>query len=346
MGDRIEPGPYAAREAEDWATVVQEQITDLDLPEIVPFDPDLDDAPEDTEYGCAGVSPDEAEGDATASAINTLFGRLWPHCDAKNHLVTVRAPVSGARFPVHAGIAPIMVEGLRRQEHGIGGPAYLCKPAQCGAFNCRPIGGTRSPSNHSGALAVDINWTDNPFRKGARYAIPEWVWRMWESLGYYWGGRYSDFMHVEYLKSPAEANEMVQRLGGGGGRPVIERGATGDAVRKVQDFMGIPVTNVFDAETERVVRAYQQDSGLDPDGIVGNATWNRMEQDMSKIDDIHHELTFRLPNRRGDGSEWGDSVLGYATNGDAHSWHAWKILEDVVKRLERIEAALPKAPTR
>ena len=105
--------------------------------------------------------------------VNTSFGRLWPHCDAKNHLVVVRAPISGARFPVHSGIAPLVAEGLRRQELGIGGPAYLCDPSQCGGNNCRKIAGTNSPSNHSGALAIDDNWRDNPFKKGARYKMPE-----------------------------------------------------------------------------------------------------------------------------------------------------------------------------
>ena len=154
-------------------------------------------------------------------AVNTSFGRLWPHCDAKGHLVTVRAPVSGARFPVHAGIAPLVAEGLRRMERGIGGPAYLCDPPQCGANNCRKIAGTNSPSNHSGALAFDLNWRQNPFKKGARYTMPEWVWKMWEWLGFYWGGRYHDYMHIEYLKTPAMARARMLELGllGGGPQP-------------------------------------------------------------------------------------------------------------------------------
>jgi len=153
-------------------------------------------------------------------AVNTSFGRLWPHCDAKGHLVTVVAPVSGARFPVHSGIAPLVTEGLRRQELGIGGPAYVLDPSQCGAYNCRKIAGTNSPSNHSGGLAFDQDWRRNPFKKGAQYAMPVWVWKMWEWLGFYWGGRYHDFMHFEWLKTPAAARARMLELGLlGGGRP-------------------------------------------------------------------------------------------------------------------------------
>lgn len=58
MGDRTAADPHAARLREDWMAVAQEQTADTELPEIVPFDPDLDDVPEDVEYGCAGVCPD------------------------------------------------------------------------------------------------------------------------------------------------------------------------------------------------------------------------------------------------------------------------------------------------
>jgi len=47
-----------ARERGDWALVAQEQIADPNFPDIVPFDPALDDVSEDVEYGCAGHLPD------------------------------------------------------------------------------------------------------------------------------------------------------------------------------------------------------------------------------------------------------------------------------------------------
>lgn len=220
-------------------------------------------------------------------AVNRSFGRLWPYCDARAHLVTVVAPVSGARFPVHAGIAPLVVEGLRRQELGIGGPAYLCKPAQCGAFNCRPISGTNSPSNHSGGLALDENWGENPYRKGARYAMPEWVWKMWEELGFYWGGRYSDFMHIEWLKTPAEAAAAIRRLAGGAGsigRAVLKVGSHGTGVEECQRMLGIVMDGRFGPATEQAVVSFQRSCGLEADGVVGPATWAALDRRVAEQD--------------------------------------------------------------
>jgi len=47
-----------AREQNNWAAVAQEQVSDPDFPEIVSFDPRLDDVAPDVEYGCAGHLPD------------------------------------------------------------------------------------------------------------------------------------------------------------------------------------------------------------------------------------------------------------------------------------------------
>lgn len=72
----------------------------------------------------------------------------------------------------------------------------------------RPDGGFSStPSNHSWGLAIDINAPENPFG-GTRHAIPEVMGNFWESYGFRWGGHYSstrDWMHMEYLGSPADA---------------------------------------------------------------------------------------------------------------------------------------------
>lgn len=275
------------------------------------------------------------KGEVAKIAVNRSFGRLWPHCDAKRSLVTVRAPVSGARFPVHAGIAPLVAEGLRRMERGVGGPAYLCKPAQCGAFNCRPIGGTRSPSNHSGALAMDINWNDNPFRKGARYAMPEWVWRMWESLGFYWGGRYSDFMHIEYLKTPAAAAAAVRGLTGGAGPTsggtTLRPGDTGDAVRKAQRAMAIKVDGHYGSATEAAVRDIQRANGLTVDGICGPATWAALDRE-----DVMNLAQERKMDRIGVRLE--ETATAILRLAEAQKELAEKMDERVVALLEQILA--------
>lgn len=58
-------------------------------------------------------------------------------------------------------------------------------------------------------------------------------------------------------------------------RPTLRRGAPGneDAIKQVQQKLGLARNGVFDADTEAAVRQFQRDKGLVPDGIVGPRTW-------------------------------------------------------------------------
>lgn len=72
------------------------------------------------------------------------------------------------------------------------------------------------------------------------------------------------------------------------GRP-LERGSVGEDVRTIQqqlnrirkNYPAIPpiteVSNVFDEETENAVRAFQRIFNLEPDGVVGKATWYKIK---------------------------------------------------------------------
>lgn len=53
---------------------------------------------------------------------------------------------------------------------------------------------------------------------------------------------------------------------------MLRRGARGDAVRKLQQQLGIKVDGVFGPQTERAVRDFQRKNGLKVDGIVGPKT--------------------------------------------------------------------------
>ena len=63
------------------------------------------------------------------------------------------------------------------------------------------------------------------------------------------------------------------------GQPTISRGATGDAVRRLQRALrrtpnlGLAVDGVFGASTEAAVKDFQQGAGLTVDGVVGPLTW-------------------------------------------------------------------------
>ena len=72
------------------------------------------------------------------------------------------------------------------------------------------------------------------------------------------------------------------------GRP-LSRGAVGEDVRTIQqqlnrirrNYPAIPsiteVSTVFDEETENAVRAFQRIFNLEPDGVVGKATWYKIK---------------------------------------------------------------------
>jgi peptidoglycan hydrolase-like protein with peptidoglycan-binding domain len=65
--------------------------------------------------------------------------------------------------------------------------------------------------------------------------------------------------------------------------PTIKRGSTGAAVRRAQNRLNQrgydpgPLDGLFGNKTHRAVRFYQQDRGLDDDGIVGPRTWARLD---------------------------------------------------------------------
>ena len=65
----------------------------------------------------------------------------------------------------------------------------------------------------------------------------------------------------------------------------LRLGSQGENVRQLQIFLNriaesypsvpsVPVTGVFGNQTQASVRAFQSQFGLEPDGIVGAASWN------------------------------------------------------------------------
>ena len=57
----------------------------------------------------------------------------------------------------------------------------------------------------------------------------------------------------------------------------VRQGDSGEAVMAVQSqWRFIDIDGVFGANTDALVRAFQHQSGLDADGIVGPQTWQRM----------------------------------------------------------------------
>lgn len=70
----------------------------------------------------------------------------------------------------------------------------------------------------------------------------------------------------------------------------LRAGATGDEVFTLQNLLNewgfvCPPTGVFDENTEKAVRDFQQAQGLTADGIVGKRTWETL-QDESQLTNL------------------------------------------------------------
>lgn len=129
-----------------------------------------------------------------------------------------------ARYTLHGGgvvtVDVLVVDALKALNAVLIDWDYRTRRADTGAYNCRPITGGTNYSLHAYGIAVDLNWSTNPYGRtlvtdmpigmieaieGIRTASGVQVWR--------WGGRYSnnkDAMHFEVVASPAELARGIQ----------------------------------------------------------------------------------------------------------------------------------------
>lgn len=231
--------------------------------------------------------------DFARTAADRGWGSGWPKCVAGSDLATVVADRSGTRIAVRKGLA-VLVDTLIDWTERADGGNYLLKKGQCGGFNCRPIKGTNVASNHSWAVAVDLNWNDNPLTSSGQHTIPTHVAEVWKKYGFGWGGNYTgpkkDWMHFEFMGTPADAAERTQaalrELSPGttqsdaAGAGPLRRGSTGPAVAALQerlnrghpDFSHLVVDSDFGPSTEAAVREFQRRVSLTVDGVAGPRT--------------------------------------------------------------------------
>lgn len=187
-------------------------------------------------------------------------------------------------IPIRADVAPLFLEMARWWDTW----ETLMVPG-CWGYAYRPIRGvTTGLSNHASGTAIDLNAPRHALGAiGTLGVHKDAVIAKARSLGLRSGAEYSgrkDEMHCELAVSLAEALEIVRRLqtppGAAGsppaGRPTIQRGSSGDAVKLVQRWLGLAQDGIFGPATEAKVRWYQQMKGLTVDGIVGPKTWATM----------------------------------------------------------------------
>jgi len=92
----------------------------------------------------------------------------------------------------------------------------------------------------------------------------------WQSFARRYNGsgqvdHYARLMEAAYRQHSGERSAVVLRVG-----------ARGAAVRDLQTALGIDVDGAFGPSTLRAVEAFQRDTGLPVDGIVGHRTWTAL----------------------------------------------------------------------
>lgn len=111
--------------------------------------------------------------------------------------------------------------------------------------------------------------------------------------------------------------------GGGGGDthlPLLEKGSTGSAVTTLQYLLrhngqSLAVDGIFGPGTHASVASYQRGHGLDPDGVVGPLTWNKILPIVESGNEGYHVRALQFELREaGHGIEL-DGVFGPATGG-------------------------------
>lgn len=132
----------------------------------------------------------------------------------------VKVNAGGVSVLVHRDIAPIV--GVLLDETAAGG--YELISGWCWGYANRSIAGTRTASNHSWGLAVDLNAPKNPYGPKLVTDMPAWMVDLWRSRGFRWGGDYTgrkDAMHFEFMGTPEAARNVATLITAPSTAPVL-----------------------------------------------------------------------------------------------------------------------------
>lgn len=184
-----------------------------------------------------------------------------------------------------------------------------------GIYSRRPVRGGTAWSTHAFGAAVDLGFGERHGGPGIAVLeadILPWLIGNSAELGIqrihhyqrtkYWEagrgwvnkspGQGNDWIHVETTREAWGNNTAIaRRLPEGStspstapsaptppkypGRP-SKRSSTGEAVKTIQARLGLTVDGKFGPQTEAAVIAWQTANALQPDGVVGPATWARL----------------------------------------------------------------------
>ncbi len=235
---------------------------------------------------------------------NQYSENLWRMCDA-NELDRGHVPGTTLALPIRKGIANLILKGwvgwFHRNVESLNNARGFSDE---GAWT--PTNDVAN-SNHLSGTAVDINWSDHPFRVHNAGFTPAEIAKVREGLELFegtiwWGNDWQsprDAMHFQlnYREGDPRNAAFATKLQNGhlgiwSGNPgpvtppappvdiYAQRGDTGDKVKALQEFFNtnfgsysnLDVDGDFGPQTESVVRNFQSRVGVLADGIVGPLT--------------------------------------------------------------------------
>lgn len=223
------------------------------------------------------------------------------------------------------------------------GKYWYLKPGKAPSATPDPEG--KKGSNHGWGLAIDLAYEDSNGRlRGMSGACFEWLCENGPKYGFYLQtsdrrSKWWEAWHWQYCLGDAkpdpnnqpEVESLPARTQGNGS---LRRGAQGEAVKEIQRIVGAqPVDGDWGPKTDKAVKEWQDQHGLEPDGIWGNmSSGHAAECDCSKpakkpakktsapapkISTGQREYPGRPVRRgsRGDDVKWVQQIIGTTVDG-------------------------------
>ena len=174
-----------------------------------------------------------------------------------------------------------LVTWLQKIRDHFGRSVNINSGYRCATHNASPkVGGSKS-SHHVKGMAADIR---------VEGILPSEVAKYAESIGIQRIGLYDNFVHIgsgtEKKFWKGHEGARVDTFGGKPKTvtlelPVLRNGMKGEPVRVLQELLNVygyilVVNGSFRAKTQNAVECYQEDVGLEADGVCGKATWSKL----------------------------------------------------------------------
>jgi len=215
---------------------------------------------------------------ADTTAAQRGWGPGWPNCQ-ESKMVT--HTVFGVDFVMRREMVTIFDYLIRRhdatiEDINVGVDDYC--------FSCRAIRGTRTASNHSWGLALDLNSAQHPLGVDHTWDARQLLMGhlMCAELRFVrWGQDYTsrkDGMHWEWMGTPTDAAATTRRIKALDPWPkfdgnVLVPGEHTQRVVLVQKRLHVPLTYTMDARTVSALRAFQSQRHLPVTGKVTKGDW-------------------------------------------------------------------------